>query len=91
MRSKQEYFYICKKNQMNTAAIKVDLAKKILDTNDKNLINYFKAIFDTHANWADELPDEVRASFEKGLRQSAKGETVSHSDVRKKYQKWLKK
>ena len=77
---------------MNIASAKVDLAKKILNTNDKEIIGYIQSLFDSHSdNWFDELPEPIQASVEKGLKQSAKGESRPHSEVMKKYGKWLKK
>ncbi|HLG35959.1 MAG TPA: hypothetical protein VI757_13850 [Bacteroidia bacterium] len=77
---------------MNVNSVKLELAKRLLNTNDKNIINYLKAIFDTQDdNWWAELPDEIKMSVEKGLRQSERGETVSHAEARKKYRKWLRK
>ena len=77
---------------MNVNSVKLELAKRLLNTNDKNIINYLKAIFDTQDdNWWAELPDEIKMSVEKGLRQSERGETVSHAEARKKYRKWLGK
>ncbi len=77
---------------MNVTAVKLELAKRLLNTNDKNIINYLKAIFDTQKqNWWDELPAEIKLSVERGLKQSANGETIPHDDMKKRYQKWLKK
>ena len=77
---------------MDLAATKLELAKRLLNTNDKNIINYLKAIFDTRTqDWFDTLPEEIKASVERGLKQSAKGETIPHAEMKKKYAKWLKK
>ncbi len=77
---------------MSIATTKVELAKRLLNTNNKSIINYIKAIFETQStDWWEELPDEVKASIEKGLKQSEKGETIPHTQVMKKYSKWLKK
>ncbi len=77
---------------MNIATIKLDLAKKIIDTNDKEIIGYIKAIFEGQSdNWFEELPADVQASFERGLAQSERGEGRPHAEVMKKYKKWLKK
>ena len=73
---------------MSIATIKLDLAKKIMDTNDKELIGYIKAIFDGQSeNWFEELPVDVQASVERGLAQSEKGEGRPHAEVMKKYKK----
>lgn len=60
---------------MSIATIKLDLAKKIIDTEDKEIIGYIKAIFDGQSdNWFEELPADVQASFKRGLAQSERGE-----------------
>ena len=77
---------------MNIATAKVNLAKRVLETEDKDIINYMNAIFDNQPNnWFEELPDEIKAAVERGLKQSKNGESRPHSEVMKKYKKWLKK
>jgi hypothetical protein len=39
----------------------------------------------------DMMPDEVRLSLEKSLKQSENGEGRSHEEVMKAYDKWLQK
>ena len=68
---------------MNIAATKLELTKQLLNTTDKGIINHIKAVFETRTqDWWDELPDEIKASVERGLRQSERGETKPH--LRKK-------
>ncbi|MGP8214394.1 MAG: hypothetical protein ACLQQ4_02395 [Bacteroidia bacterium] len=77
---------------MDIAAIKIELASKLLNTKDKELINYIKAIFSTQPEeWWDELPAPIKESVTRGLKQAEKGETIPHEQVMKKYKKWLKK
>jgi predicted transcriptional regulator len=78
---------------MSIDTIKLDLAKKIIDTQDKGIINHIKAIFDAHpeANWFESLPDDVRASVEQGIEEADRGEGTPHVEVMKKVKKWLKK
>ena len=77
---------------MNIGATKLEIAKQLLDTNDKDLINHIMAIFSTREeNWFEELPDEIKASVKRGLKQSKEGNTIPHAEVMKKYKKWLKK
>lgn len=77
---------------MDIAATKLELAKQLLDTNDKDLINHIKAIFSTREeNWFEELPAEIKASVKRGLKQAKEGNTIPHSEAVKKYKKWLKK
>ncbi len=78
---------------MNLDSVKVELARYILETEDKAVIKNFKAVMDTASqdNWWDELPDEIKISVEKGLEQAERGEGIPHKEVMKKYNKWLKK
>ena len=76
---------------MNIATAKVDLAKKILNTNDKAIIGYIQSIFEGQSdNWFEELPESVQASVERGVKQSERGEGRPHAEVIKKYKKWLR-
>jgi hypothetical protein len=78
---------------MSFDTIKLDLAKKIIDTQNKGIINHIKAIFDTHpeANWFESLPDDVRASVEQGIKEADRVEGTPHAEVMKKFKKWLKR
>ncbi len=77
---------------MNIAVTKLELAKRLLDTNDKAIINHIKAIFSTQSeDWWEELPTDIKASVTRGLKQSENGQTIPHNQVMKNYKKWLKK
>jgi len=77
---------------MDIASEKIELVKKILNTTDDEVINHIKAAFDSSADdWYENLPEQIKLSVAKGLRQSAKGQTISHSEVMKKHEKWLGK
>ena len=71
---------------------KVELIKQLLNTNNTALIKHIKALFETQdVDLWDEMPDEIKQSVERAINQADKGEIKSHSDVMKKYKKWLKK
>ena len=78
---------------MNLDSIKLDLAKKIIDTEDKGIINHIKAVFETHPedNWFESLPDDVKASVEQGILEADRGEGTPHEEVMKRVKLWLKK
>ncbi|MFI5221377.1 MAG: hypothetical protein ACHQK8_03550 [Bacteroidia bacterium] len=77
---------------MSIATIKLNLAKKIIDTDDVSIINHIKAIFDTrNDNWFEELSDEVKASVKQGVSEADKGIGKPHLVVMKDLKKWLKK
>jgi predicted transcriptional regulator len=68
------------------------LAKRILETEDKNILNHIQAIFDTGVDRLEEdTPDYVKKGVEEGLRDVKAGRVTSHAEVMKKYKKWLKK
>jgi predicted transcriptional regulator len=40
-------------------------------------------------DWWDEIGEEANASIERGLKDGAEGKTKKHTQVMKKYKKWL--
>lgn len=77
---------------MQLASTKENLAKRILETADEEIIQYIQAIFDSHPDqWFDDLPEGIQASVERGLIQSQKGEGMAHEEVMKQYAPWLNK
>lgn len=78
---------------MSIASLKTDLAQKILNTNDKGIIDHIKAIFDTHpeVNWFEELPEDVKISVKQGIKEADRGEGTPHTLVMKRVRKWVKK
>ncbi|MBL7902457.1 MAG: hypothetical protein JNK73_10710 [Bacteroidia bacterium] len=77
---------------MNLTNAKASLAKRILNTESKEIIGYITAIFESQPNnWFEELPESVKVSVAKGLKQSRMGEGRPHSEVMQKHKKWLNK
>lgn len=78
-------------SKMSIAITKVELAKRLLNTNDKAIINQIKAIFDSNSDaWFEELPNEIKKQVVRGIHEADQGEGTSHEEVMKKYKKWLK-
>lgn len=83
---------ICIFNAMKRAEQRELLAKRILETKDKNVLNYIQAIFDNGGRELDDtIPEYVEKSIERGLKDIKEGRTIPHAEVMKKYKKWLKK
>ncbi len=76
---------------MNLQARKLELVQMILNTDRPNLLEKVSQILkqEKEADWWDELPLSVQESVKKGMEQAKRGETRPHSEVMKKYQKWL--
>jgi hypothetical protein len=70
---------------------KIELAKRVLDTEDQNIIDAIKSIFkdfDSKEDWGD-LSDKVIADAKASMDQIEAGMGVSHEQVRDIYKKWL--
>jgi predicted transcriptional regulator len=77
---------------MNTHAEKVDIIQWVAGLNDKSVLQQLKIIKDQatkKADWWDTLSIEERQSIERGLEDSKNGRVTPHSEVRKRYEKWL--
>jgi predicted transcriptional regulator len=55
----------------------------------EKVLQFIKQLLAEEEDYADRLSDEQIASIERGLQQVKEGKTVSHEEVRKRYQKWL--
>ncbi|WP_031528184.1 hypothetical protein [Dyadobacter crusticola] len=76
---------------MDIQTDKIELAKRLLDTEDENVIDAVKSIFrqfDHENEWSD-LPEKVIQDVEESLRQIERGEGVSHEKARETFAKWL--
>ena len=77
---------------MNLTTQKREIARRLLATKDKNIVNHFKAVLDTRSDdWWDSVPDEIKKSIEKGLIESEARKLIPHAKVMKRFKKWLKK
>ena len=61
------------------------------ESKKKAVLTVVKTFAEDETDLWDEMPDEIKASVKKGLLESEKGLGKSHSEVMKKYKKWLKK
>lgn len=77
---------------MNISVRKVELAKTLLETNSEVLLRQIQAVLNSYQTdlW-DELTDFQKKSVKKAQKQIVDGEFKSHSEVMKKYKKWLSK
>ena len=77
---------------MNTHAEKLDIIQWIAGLDDNSVLLKLKKMKDQSIkklDWWDTISKEERQSIEKGLEDSKNGRTTPHSEVRKKYEKWL--
>ncbi|HCN82056.1 MAG TPA: hypothetical protein DIT07_00315 [Sphingobacteriaceae bacterium] len=71
---------------MKLEAEKIDLVRRLLDTDDKTLINQIAALFDKkEKDFWDQLPDHVKQGILKSKDQGKNGILAAHADVMKKH------
>jgi hypothetical protein len=76
---------------MNLEAEKIELARRVLETEDANLLSQIRFLFDDQdqLTW-DKLPDHVKKGITEAKKQEENGEGLSYSDVKKHISKLLK-
>jgi hypothetical protein len=80
---------------MNTAELKSELHRLIVETNDINVLfdirQYFLQLKAKDVDWWDLISTEQKESIQKGSEQLEKGEGIAHQKVRQKVNKLLEK
>jgi hypothetical protein len=77
---------------MDIQAEKLELAKLILSTNDRGIIDQIKSLFkNTDENWWNELPANVRKGINDSIEQANRGEFISFDEVKKEMDSLFKK
>ena len=75
---------------MNLLAEKIELAKRLLEVEDEQLLMQIKQLFDNDGKefW-DDLPSHVQQGIERAKKQAAEGKLTPHDEVMAKYAKYL--
>ncbi|MGZ3776187.1 MAG: hypothetical protein ACXVI9_00925 [Mucilaginibacter sp.] len=75
---------------MDIRAEKIDLVRRLLDTDDKSILQEVKNVFESHEKdfWND-LPQHVKDGIARSKQQADAGILTSHEEVMKKYVKYL--
>jgi len=79
----------------NTAILKNNLHKLIVETDDESVLSKVQAFFDTLRNsqndWWDSLSEPEIEYISKGIRQLDNGERIPNDEVKRKVDKLLSK
>lgn len=79
---------------MNISAEKLSIIQRICELQDADLLDLVKNIVNipqkVKSDWWDNISDLEKESIDRGIRQVNEGEVLSHSEVKRKYEKWLK-
>ena len=74
---------------MDLAIEKMKLIDKIIHTDSEELIGWLKEVLSSdEVDFWDELPENIKASVERGIVQAESGETIPHEQAIKKLKKW---
>jgi hypothetical protein len=75
---------------MDIQTEKLELVKRLLDTNDEAVLQEMKTIFENHEKdfWND-LPEHVKTGIERSRKQAEAGLLTPHGEVMKNYAKYL--
>lgn len=78
---------------MNTVKSLRQEVKKYIDTADEKVVKMVHAMLEVDADndWWDAMPDNIRADVDAALKESEKGQVISHSEAQKRYKKWIAK
>ncbi len=76
--------------RMSILEQKIELAKKVLETDDLALLEQIKSLFEVNQkDFWDDLPEHMKESVKKGQQQAKDGVLTTHDEVMSKYQKYL--
>ena len=74
----------------NIESKKLALIQWLTSLNDVSMIDKILELKQKETkDWWDETSDEEKKSIEKGLEDANSGKLKPHSEIRKKYEKWL--
>ena len=78
---------------MNAYAEKIEIIQWIAGLDDKTTLSQLRKIKEQSDIKQNDLVDSIslkeRESIQRGIEDSANGRVTPHSEVRKKYEKWL--
>ena len=74
---------------MDMQAEKLGLIQWLAQLTDEGMIAKLKTLRSEQEDWWDQITAEEKAEIEEGLLQADRGEVKSHSEIRKKYERWL--
>jgi hypothetical protein len=79
---------------MSTAEIKLTIFELLATTNDSKVLNSIYKQLKSHTlkkdeDFWDDFSNEQKEEIMASIEESERGETIPHSQVMKKYKKWL--
>ena len=70
--------------------LKIEIAKKVFDTDDENLLSELDLLLSTNEKFVfEDLPKHVQEGIKRGAQQAEEGKLIPHDEVMKLYSKYL--
>jgi len=68
---------------MDIQALKIDLVKRILNTQNRVILSEISKLLETEAenDWWDQLPKEIQDSIFEGIKDIGEGKVFTHDQV----------
>ncbi|RDC56841.1 hypothetical protein DU508_06460 [Pedobacter chinensis] len=74
---------------MSIEELKIEIAKKVFETDDENLLVRVETILSNINSENDILPEKVKQGINKGLEQAKQGKLIPFNEVKKRLsEKW---
>ena len=74
---------------MDIQSEKLGLIQWLVQLTDESMIARIRALQNEKMDWWNCISDDEKAEIEEGLLQADQGEVTPHSEILKKYEKWL--
>ncbi|MGQ7853538.1 hypothetical protein ACUN24_04760 [Pedobacter sp. WC2501] len=75
---------------MSIEELKIEIAKKVLETDDEDLLSEIEMLLNYNEKVVlEELPKHVQEGIKRGLKQAEEGKLTPHDEVMKRYAKYL--
>ena len=74
---------------MDIQSEKLGLIQWLAQLTDESMIARIRALQNEKVDWWHRISDEEKAEIEEGLLQADRGDVTPHSEILKKYEKWL--
>ena len=75
--------------ELNIQNKKLELIQWLSTIEDASLLDKILALRKQEKDWWDTISDDEKASIKRGIADADAGKLIPHSEVRKRYEKWL--
>jgi predicted transcriptional regulator len=76
---------------MSSIEVLLEEVKEYIEHADERVVKMVHAMLETDVenDWWERMPDKVKADVEAALKEADEGKLIPHSEIKKRYSKWL--